>query len=110
MQRVLDCFGALQTFTSAGDVTGQLYSLPHLERTGVGRIARLPVCLRIVLESVLRNCDGKRIHEADVRRLAAWQPNAERTASFCRISPASPCSSIWPPCARRSIDSAGTPT
>ena len=43
-------------------------------------MSRLPVCLRVLLESVLRNCDGKRVHERDVRRLAAWQPNAARDA------------------------------
>jgi aconitate hydratase len=53
-------------------------SLPALEAAGVGRISRLPVSIRIVLESVLRNYDGKKITEAHVRRLANWQPNAVR--------------------------------
>ncbi len=53
------------------------YSLPQLEKDGVGPISRLPVSIRIVLESVLRNCDGKRITEDDVRELANWKPNAE---------------------------------
>src|SRR4030095_1607219 len=43
---------------------------------------RLPVSSRIVRESVLRNHDGQRISEADVRALAAWQPTAERTAEI----------------------------
>ena len=55
------------------------YSLPALEEAGLGTISRLPVSIRIVLESVLRNCDGHRIHEKDVRDLAAW--NAARPAS-----------------------------
>ena len=57
---------------------GNYYSLPQLEKEGIGPIPRLPVCIRIVLESVLRNYDGKRITEKDVRALANWKPNAER--------------------------------
>jgi aconitate hydratase len=56
-----------------------LYSLPALEAAGIGNISRLPVSIRIVLESVLRNCDGKKVTEAHVRQLANWQPNAART-------------------------------
>jgi aconitate hydratase len=56
------------------------YSLPALEESGVARISRLPVSLRIVLESVLRNLDGRRIRDEDVAILAGWQPRAERTA------------------------------
>ena len=55
-------------------------SLPHLERLGVGSISRLPVSVRIVLESVLRHVDGRRIREEDVEALARWQPGAARTA------------------------------
>jgi len=54
-------------------------SLPALEEAGLGTIRRLPVSLRVVLESVLRNCDGRRITEANVRSLAAWKPTAERS-------------------------------
>ncbi len=62
--------------------SGVYYSLPLLEKSGVGRISRLPVSLRILLESVLRNCDGRRIGEVDVEALARWKPNAERTAEI----------------------------
>ncbi len=71
-------FNGLQTFSYAGGKTGRFYSLPQLEAEGVGPISRLPVSLRIILESILRNVDGKRIVEEDVRALANWQPNAER--------------------------------
>ena len=54
------------------------YSLPQLEAAGVGAVSRLPVSIRVVLESVLRNYDGKQITEEDVRILANWAPNAER--------------------------------
>ncbi len=54
------------------------YSLPALEAAGVGPISRLPVSIRLVLESVLRNCDGKKVDENHVRELANWKPNAAR--------------------------------
>jgi len=72
-------FDSLQTFAIGGDGTGRFYSLPQLEKAGLGAISRLPVSIRVVLESVLRNSDGKKISEADVRALAGWKPNAERT-------------------------------
>ena len=59
--------------------TGHCYSLPVLEKLGIGKISRLPVSLRIVLESLLRNSDGKLVTEQNVRELAAWQPNGPRT-------------------------------
>src|SRR5882762_8326756 len=59
--------------------TGKFYSLPELEKAGVGPVSKLPVSIRIVLESVLRNCDEKRIKESDVRTLANWGATAERT-------------------------------
>lgn len=65
-----------------GSGEGFYYSLPALQTAGLGEISRLPVCLRIVLESVLRNYDGKRITEENVRALAAWSPNADRTAEI----------------------------
>src|SRR5438309_2498162 len=58
---------------------GSFYSLPEVERQGFGKISRLPVSLRIILESLLRNLDGKRVREPDIRALASWQPKAERT-------------------------------
>ncbi|MBZ5552820.1 MAG: aconitate hydratase [Acidobacteriia bacterium] len=72
-------FNSLQSFRIAGDRAGKFYSLPQLEREGVGPISNLPVSIRIVLESVLRNYDGRRIVEDDVKTLARWRPVAERT-------------------------------
>src|SRR5258708_4970606 len=72
-------FNSLQNFDSGDGNTGQFYSLPELEKAGVAKISRLPVSIRVVLESVLRNCDGKKVSEASVRELANWQPNAVRT-------------------------------
>ncbi len=71
-------FDSLQTFSSAAGPAGQFHSLPQLERNGVGPISRLPHSLRVVLESVLRHCDGQKITEDDVRELANWQPNGKR--------------------------------
>ncbi|HSD47693.1 MAG TPA: aconitate hydratase [Pyrinomonadaceae bacterium] len=68
----------MQTFSSSAGPVGRFYSLPHLEKTGVGPISRLPHSIRVVLESVLRNCDGVKITEEDVRELANWQPNGKR--------------------------------
>src|SRR5713226_4490109 len=72
-------FNSLQGFDIEGGRTGSFYSLPELERQGIAEISKLPVSIRIVLESVLRNYDGERIAEDNVRRLANWKPNAERT-------------------------------
>ncbi len=72
-------FNSLQTFTATSGQTGKFYSLPQLEKEGVGPVSKLPVSIRIVLESVLRNCDGKKITEDDVRALANWRPNGQRT-------------------------------
>jgi len=66
-------FNTLQKFKQ-----GQLYSLPALGRALNLKIERLPVSIRIVLESVLRNCDGKKVSEHHIRELANWQAVAPR--------------------------------
>jgi aconitate hydratase len=71
-------FDSLQTFSSDSGPVGRFYSLPQLEKNGVGPVSRLPHSIRVVLESVLRNCDGEKITEDDVRDLANWQPNGKR--------------------------------
>ena len=75
-------FDSLQTFELGNGQTARFYSLPQLERHGLGQISRLPVSIRIVLESVLRNYDGTRIEEGDVRNLAGWEPHDTRTAEI----------------------------
>ncbi|MGF1530910.1 MAG: aconitate hydratase AcnA [Puniceicoccaceae bacterium] len=59
-----------------GSRKGAFFSLPSLEKNGVGPISRLPVSIRVVLESVLRNCDGKSVLPEDVKRLANWKAKA----------------------------------
>src|SRR5512133_2298828 len=76
---VSDLLGIHSTFQAGPASTARLVSLPALERKGFGPVSRLPVSLRIVLESVARNLDGHRITEEDVRALAGWQPRAQRT-------------------------------
>ena len=75
-------FNSLQTFSYGSGRTSKFYSLPQLEQAGVGPVSKLPVSIRIVLESVLRNVDGARITEEDVRTMANWKPTAERTAEI----------------------------
>lgn len=72
-------FGTLRSFSYGSGKTGTYHSLPALEEAGIGPVSKLPVSIRIVLESVLRNCDGKRVAEADVHTLANWAASAERT-------------------------------
>src|SRR5690242_19283918 len=73
-----DLFNSVHDFRLASGTSGKLYSLPALEKAGLGKISRLPVSIRIVLESVLRNCDGKKVTEEHVRQLASWNPTGDR--------------------------------
>ena len=70
-------FNTLQTF-SANGASHKFYSLPALEQAGF-KISRLPVSIRLVLESLLRNCDGKRVAEGAIRDLAGWGAKSPRT-------------------------------
>ena len=71
-----DEFKTLKKFDAGRRREGFLHSLPLLEEQGIGRISRLPVSIRIVLESVLRNCDGKKVRRKDVKTLATWNAKA----------------------------------
>jgi len=68
----------VKTFKTASGKSGRFYSLPALAKQYPG-VTRLPVSLRIVLESVLRHCDGERVTTEHVAQLAQWQPNAPRS-------------------------------
>ena len=68
----------LKNFSTASGASGQFYSLPELAKR-FPAVKRLPVSVRIVLESVLRNCDGKKVTAEHVEQLANWKPNAART-------------------------------
>ncbi|MGJ8657779.1 MAG: aconitate hydratase [Akkermansiaceae bacterium] len=70
----------LKSFTTGHGTTANYHSLPALQAQGFPNISRLPISIRIVLESLLRNCDGKKITEQDVRNLANW--NAKSPGSY----------------------------
>src|SRR5512134_1144794 len=71
-------FDTLKELKLPSGAAGRFYSLPALQEAGVGNVSRLPVSIRIVLESVLRNCDGKKVTEEHVRQLANWQASGTR--------------------------------
>ncbi|MCE5268169.1 MAG: aconitate hydratase AcnA [Planctomycetaceae bacterium] len=68
-----DRFNARDTFES-GSGPVAIYRLSKLEDAGLTRVASLPYSIRVLLESVLRSCDGFQVLEEDVRNLAGWQP------------------------------------
>jgi aconitate hydratase len=73
-------FNTRQTFQTGDGKNGVFYSLPQLEKEGIAKTSKLPISIRIVLESVLRNFDeGKKVSEYNVRALANWGAKAERT-------------------------------
>ena len=78
MSNTPDLFGTA-AFDLGNGRRGTCTRLPQLEKAGVGPVSKLPVSIRLVLESVLRNCDGKRVSEQNVRALANWKPKAPRT-------------------------------
>mgnify|MGYP001806280876 FL=1 len=77
-----DPFGALRNLALGRGNTSCYYAVAALDAIADAPVARLPVSIRIVLESLLRNCDGKRISEEHVRQLANWRPDAPRIAEI----------------------------
>src|SRR5260370_37191024 len=84
-----DEFKTLKKFDASDGHEGFLHSLPALEEQSIGKISRLPVSIRIVLESVVRNCDVKKARRKDVETLAKWNakkpPNEEIPFVVARI-------------------------
>ena len=72
-----NAFNTLKDFKLKSGKTGKFHSLPALARK-FPNVKRLPVSIRIVLESVLRNCDGKKVTQAHIEQLANWKPNDKR--------------------------------
>lgn len=70
----------IRTFTTGNGSNGQFHSLPALQEQGYPGISRMPISLRIVLESLMRNCDGLKVSEQDVANLAAW--NAKQPGDY----------------------------
>jgi len=73
-ERVSNKFGKLSSLKLSSGKTLQYAALCQ-----VGNVSRLPVSIRIVLESLLRNCDGVRVEERHVQELAGWKANSPRT-------------------------------
>ncbi len=73
-----DPFKTLKSFKTRTGRSARFHSLPVLAKRHFPQVARMPVSLRIVLESVLRHCDGRRVTEAHVRQLANWSPGGRR--------------------------------
>jgi len=77
-----DEFKTLRKFDAGKGREGFLFSLPALEEQGAGKISRLPISIRIVLEAVLRNCDGKKVRRKDVETLANWNAKSPANAEI----------------------------
>ena len=103
-----DPFHARDVFDSGAGPVG-IYRLSKLEDAGLTRLGALPYSIRVLLESVLRNCDGYQVSEDDVRNLAGWQP-VRQAAIEVPFKPARvilqdftgvPAVSIWRRCGAR---------
>ena len=86
--RQFDPFGARDTFDTGHGKAG-IFRLSKLQDLGLGDISRLPFSIRLLLESLLRNCDGYEVTEEDVKNLAGWQaaaPAEVRNRKVRRVS------------------------
>ncbi len=72
----MSTFDVVRSFTTGSGAEGKLYSLPALKEQGFEKLSRLPVSIRIVLESLLRNCDGKKVSDDDIKNLAGYNAQA----------------------------------
>jgi aconitate hydratase A / 2-methylisocitrate dehydratase len=70
-----DLIGTQTTLQLSGG-KATFFSLEKLEKAGLGNISKLPFSIRVLLEAVLRNCDGTLVTEEDVKTLAAWKASA----------------------------------
>ena len=77
-----DTFKTLKEFTPSPGKTGKYHSLAALEAAGLGKISRLPRSIRVVLEALVRHCDGKRVTEEHVKALATWEAQGKRTSEI----------------------------
>jgi aconitate hydratase len=66
-------FGTRATIRTKEDESARVFELSRLSKAGLPSIDRLPFSLRVLLEALLRNCDGRIVSEADVEALARWQ-------------------------------------
>ena len=78
-----DTFKTLAEFTPFPGRTARYHSLAALEAAGLGKVSRLPRSLRVVLEALVRHCDGKRVTEEHVKSLAAWKAELGQSRCNC---------------------------
>lgn len=74
MNKLSNHFNSLKRLSTKSGKSGFYYSLPSLEEAGIGKISRLPISIRIILESILRNCNDDKITTQDIKNLANWNP------------------------------------
>src|SRR5690606_39290033 len=73
MTQLSNVFGSRSTFDT-GRGRAVIYRLDSLAKAGIADVSRLPVSLRILLEGLLRNCDGRVVTEEQIVALASWMP------------------------------------
>src|SRR4030042_4606266 len=72
----LDSFNTRETILVGGRPY-EIFSLPALGKAGLGRVARLPVSIRVLLENLLRTEDGRKVTRGDIEAVANWDPKAQ---------------------------------
>ena len=83
----LDSFKCRKTLT-VGAKTYEIYSLKAAEKNGLAGVSRLPFSLKIVLENLLRNEDGRTVKKEDIEAVAAWIDNRGKTEHEIAFRPA----------------------
>ena len=77
-----DPLRAKSKFKNSSGLSKSYFSLTSLKDNGIADVRRLPISLRMILESLVRNCDGVRVTEEHVRQLANWEPNGTRVSEI----------------------------
>ena len=79
----LDSFKCLRPL-KVGSKTYAFYSMPEAEKNGLKGISRLPFSLKVLLENLLRNEDGRTVNKEDIQSVAQWlkTKTSEREIAF----------------------------
>ena len=83
----LDSFKCRKTLT-VGAKTYEIYSLKAAEKNGLKGVSQLPFSLKIVLENLLRNEDGRSVKKEDIEAVAAWIDNRGKKEHEIAFRPA----------------------
>ena len=83
----LDSFKCRKTLT-VGAKTYEIYSLKAAEKNGLAGVSQLPFSLKIVLENLLRNEDGRSVKKEDIEAVAAWVENRGKAEHEIAFRPA----------------------